>query len=79
MIEEWVIKGWIKVRVHGVETDFYRHSTLMSEKAQAVEASWIVNGKRKTKLYKQDTYNYLVLRFFCKDSDEFVIVMKKRK
>ena len=56
-----------------------RHGKLMSEQAQAIEASWIENGTRKTKLYPQVNYRFVVLRFFKKDADEFVVVMKKRK
>lgn len=67
------------MRIHGVEKEFNRHGILMSEQAQAIEASWIEKGERKTKLYKQDTHYYLALRFFCKDGDEFAVVMKKKK
>jgi hypothetical protein len=79
VIQEWRDKGWDKVSTLGVVDKFNRHSLLMSEKAQAIEASWIVNGKRKTKLYDQETYHFLVLRFFCKNNDEFAVVMRKRK
>ncbi len=79
VVEEWNQKGWSKVRTHGIRKEFTRHSKLMSEKAQAVEASWIDKGKRKTKLYQQSSHHYLILRFFCRDDDEFVVVMKKRK
>jgi|TARA_B100000963_G_scaffold361210_1_gene395514 hypothetical protein len=51
----------------------------MHEKAQSIEASWIVDGKRKTKLYRQANHHYLVLRFFKKNEDEFVVVMRRRK
>jgi hypothetical protein len=67
------------VRTHGKEKEFNRHGTLMSEQARAIEVSWIEKGRRKTKLYPQDSYYYLALRFFCKDGDEFAVVMKKRK
>lgn len=79
VIKEWKDKGWDKVSTLGVVDQFNRHSILMSEKAQAIEASWIVNGRRKTKLYEQGTYYFLVIRFFCKNKDEFAVVMKKRK
>ena len=79
MIKEWSEEGWSLVRTHGVEKDFARQGTLISEQAQAVEVSWIEKGERKTKLYKQDSHYYLALRFFCSDGDEFAIVMKKRK
>ena len=58
---------------------FYQTGTLMNEKAQALEASWVVNGKRKTKIYSQDSHNYLLPRFFREDGDEFAVVMRKRK
>jgi hypothetical protein len=67
------------VRTHGIEKEFNRQGTLMSEKARAIEVSWIVNGKRKTRLYQQDSHYYLALRFFCSDGDEFSVVMRKRK
>ena len=79
VVQEWKDKGWTQVRTLGVKKKFHRHGTLMSEQAQAVEASWIENGNRKTKVYTQDSHHYLALRFFCKDGDEFVIVMRKRK
>jgi hypothetical protein len=79
VIKEWSEEGWSMVRTHGVEKDFARQGTLISEQAQAVEVSWIEKGERKTKLYKQDSHYYLALRFFCSDGDEFAIVMKKRK
>jgi hypothetical protein len=79
VIREWNEKGWKKVGTHGMEREFIRQGTLISEQAQAIEASWIEKGERKTKLYKQDSHYYLALRFFCSDGDEFAIVMKKRK
>lgn len=79
VIREWNEKGWKQIRTHGVEREFTRHGTLMSEQARAIEASWIEKGERKTKLYKQDTHYYLALRFFCKDGDEFAVVMEKQK
>ena len=51
----------------------------MSERAKAVEVSWVQNGERKKKLYRQNSHYYMALRFFCKDDDEFAIVMRKRK
>ena len=79
VIEEWTDKGWSKVRSHGTKKEFNRQSTLMSEKARAIEVSWIENGNRRTKLYQQDSHYYVALRFFCTDGDEFSVVMKKRK
>ena len=79
VVQEWTDKGWKRVRSHGIEKEFNRHGMLKSQMARAIEASWIENGKRKTKLYKQDNFYYLALRFFCKDGDEFVIIMRKIK
>ena len=70
-------RGWVEV--HGEEKKFIRQGELKSNTAQAMEASWIERGYRKTKIYSQKTHHYLVLRFFCEDGDEFVAVMKKRK
>ena len=79
VVDEWQTQGWRIEKIHGQQGAINRHGKLMSEQAQAIEASWIENGTRKTKLYPQVNYNFLVLRFFKKDGDEFVVVMKKRK
>jgi len=79
IVEEWQNEGWKIEKIHGQQGAIDRHGKLMSEQAQAIEASWIENGKRKTKLYPQVNYRFVVLRFFKKDADEFVVVMKKRK
>ena len=79
IVKDWEEKGWSKVRKHGLQKDYKRHSILMSERAKAVEVSWVQNGERKTKLYRQNSHYYMALRFFCKDDDEFAIVMRKRK
>ena len=79
IVKDWEEKGWSKVRKHGLQKDYKRHSILMSERAKAVEVSWVQNGERKTKLYRQDSHYYMALRFFCKDDDEFAIVMRRRK
>ena len=79
IVKDWEEKGWSKVRKHGLQKDYKRHSILMSERAKAVEVSWVQNGERKAKLYRQDSHYYMALRFFCKDDDEFAIVMRKRK
>ncbi len=79
VIVEWQTQGWIIEKVHGQQGAIHRHGKLISKQAQAIEASWIENGTRKTKLYPQVNYNFMVLRFFKKDGDEFVVVMKKRK
>jgi hypothetical protein len=77
--QEWIDKGWTLVRTHGEVGPIKRHGKLMSKQAQAVEASWIQNGKRKTKIYPQDNHWVLVLRFFKKDGDEFAVVLRRRK
>ena len=56
-----------------------RHGKLISDQAKAIEASWVVNGERKTKLYSQSNHKILLLRFLKKDGDQFAVVMKKRK
>ncbi len=79
VVSEWRSKGWEIVEIHGTEGPVKRHGKLLSLKAQAVEASWIEKGMRKTKLYRQTNHHYLVLRFFKHDDDQFAAVMRKRK
>ncbi|MBO46448.1 MAG: hypothetical protein CMJ96_06080 [Planctomycetes bacterium] len=71
--------GWSVVEVLG-EVDGYIHQTnLESDTAKAVEASWIINGERRTKLYSQQSQLYLVLRFKKADDDVFAVIMSKRR
>jgi hypothetical protein len=77
VVEDWQEQGWSLVDVHGSEGPVERSAKLMSKKAQAVEASWIENGKRSTKVYSQTNHSILVLRFFKKNGDQFAVVMKK--
>ena len=79
IVEDWKEKGWQIVKVHGIQGEIERHGKLISEQAKAIEASWVVNGERKTKLYSQSNHKILLLRFFKKDGDQFAVVMKKRK
>lgn len=79
VVKDWQDQGWSLVDVHGTEGPVERYGKLMSKKAQAVEASWIENGKRCTKVYSQTNHFILVLRFFKKNGDQFAVVMKKRK
>ena len=79
LIEKWKKDGWIYVSTHGKKGDVKRTGKLQSEKAQAVEATWVERGKRKTKLYQQTSHYYAILRFIKHDNDEFVVVMKRRK
>ena len=79
IVEDWQGKGWEIVRVHGNQGEIERHGKLISDQAKAIEASWVVNGERKTKLYSQSNHKILLLRFFKKDGDQFAVVMKKRK
>jgi hypothetical protein len=79
VVQEWVHQGWKIESIHGTEGKIQRHGKLMSKNARAIEASWIENGERKTQLYHQTNYHYMVLRFFKSDGDKFVVVMKKRK
>lgn len=79
VIRVWKEDGWSQVTMLGKRGPIERTGVLRSEKAQMIEASWIEEGKRNTKLYKQSIHHYAVLRFFKKDEDEFVVVMRKRK
>ena len=79
IVEEWKDQGWKIEKIHGQQGPIQRHGKLMNEKAQAVEASWVENGTRQTKLYSQSNHKILVLRFFKKDGDQFAVVLKKRK
>lgn len=79
IVEEWKSKGWKVVDVHGVEGPIKRHGKLMSKQAKAVEASWVENGKRLTKVYQQDRAYILVLRFFKDNDDQYAVVMKQKK
>ena len=79
IVMEWQGDGWAKVAIHGKVGPIERHGQLSSQKAQAIEASWVERGVRKTKVYPQKSHLYLVLRFFKEDGDQFVVVMKKRK
>ena len=79
VVKDWQDQGWSLVDVHGSEGPVERYAKLMSKKAKAVEASWVENGKRCTKVYSQTNHFILVLRFFKKKGDQFAVVMKKRK
>lgn len=79
VVQKWVNLGWKIESIHGMEGKIQRHGKLMSKNARAIEASWIEKGERKTKLYPQIKYQFIVLRFFKSDGDEFVVVLKKRK
>lgn len=79
LIEELKSEGWTYVATHGTKGEVQRTGTLHSTKAQAVEAAWVDRGKRKVKLYQQNTHYFMILRFIKEDEDEFVVVMKKRK
>ncbi len=78
IVQKWKDKGWKVEKIHGMQGPIERHGTLRSEHAKAIEASWIENGVRKTKIYYQLDNKILVLRFFRKDGDQFAVVMKKR-
>ena len=79
IVVEWKSRGWRIEKIHGIQGPIKRHGKLMSERAKAVEASWIENGVRKTKIYPQTNQNILVLRFFKNDGDQFAVVLTKRK
>ena len=78
VVREWEDKGWKIEKVHGEQGPIERHGKLKSDQAKAVEASWVVNGVRKTKLYSQANRKILVLRFFKKDGDQFAVVLQKK-
>ena len=77
VVREWEDKGWTIKIVHGKQGPIERHGKLKSDQAKAVEASWVENGVRKTKLYSQANRKILVLRFFKKDGDQFAVVLQK--
>lgn len=78
IVQDWKDRGWEIAKVHGVQGPIDRHGKLISERAKAIEASWIEKGIRKTKIYSQKNQSILVLRFFKTDGDQFVVVMKKK-
>lgn len=78
IVEDWKARGWKIEKLHGEQGPIERHGKLMSERAKAIEASWVQNGIRKTRIYSQRNHNILVLRFFKTDGDQFVVVMKKK-
>ena len=79
IVQDWMADGWSQVASHGETGPMTRHSVLRSKQAQSVEASWVERGRRKTKLYRQQTHFHMVIRFFKEDGDQFAVVMKKRK
>jgi len=79
VVEDWKDDGWRVVEELGEVGDFTYQTDLESQTAAAVEASWIVNGDRKTKLYQQNSQLYLVLRFKKDNGDIFAVVMSKAR
>ena len=79
VVEDWEDEGWRVVAKFGEPGPVESYSHLESEKAQAVKASWVVNGEWKTKLYQQRSKLFLVLRFKKADGDVFAVVMSKRR
>ena len=80
IVEDWKDEGWREVGKFGEAGPFSYHKVIKSENAKAVQADWIVRGKRHlTKRYTQGTRLYLVLRFEKADGDVFVVVMSKRR
>ena len=77
VIEDWKEDGWSVVEELGEVGDFTYQTDIKRETAKAVEASWIVNGERKTKLFPQNSESYLVLRFKKDSGDVFAVVMSK--
>ena len=79
VVEDWEDEGWRVEATFGEPGPVESYSHLKSEKAQAVKASWVVNGEWKTKLYQQRSKLFLVLRFKKADGDVFAVVMSKRR
>lgn len=78
-VEEWKEDGWSVVEEFGKVGDFIHQTKIKSNSAKAVEALWVIDGKRQTKLFPQNSNYYVVLRFKKTDGDVFVVVMSKRK
>ncbi len=79
IVDDWEDEGWQVVEEFGSVGAYTHYTDLKNERAQAVEASWVINGERKTKLYQQSSKRYLVLRFERTDGDVFAVVMSKRR
>ena len=79
IIHQWKEKGWKLVNFHGQKKTAERWSKLSSEKAKGVEAAWVENGKRKTKIYSQTQDWITVLIFHYGNGEKAAAVMKKRK
>ena len=79
IVMDWKEEGWQVVEEFGTVGDYLHYTELSSDRALAVEASWVVEGERKTKLYEQGSKSFLVLRFERADGDVFAVVMSKRR
>ena len=79
VVENWEEEGWRVVEEYGEIGDYSHYTDLKSDQAKAVEASWTVNGERKTKLFQQSSKFYVVLRFEKPDGDIFAVIMSKGK
>ena len=79
VVEDWEEDGWRVVEEYGEIGEYSHYAELKRDRAKAVEASWTVNGERKTKLFSQNAKLYLVLRFEKPDGDIFAVVMSKGK
>ena len=79
IVMDWQEEGWQEVEEFGPVGDYLHYTELRSDRALAVEASWVVEGERKTKLYEQGSKSYLVLHFERADGDVFAVVMSKRR
>ncbi|MFP6899941.1 MAG: hypothetical protein VCA36_03295 [Opitutales bacterium] len=80
IVEDWKDEGWREVDKFGEAGPFSYHKVIKSENAKAVQADWIVRGKRHlSKEYTQGAKLYLVLRFEKVDGDVFIVVMSKRR
>jgi len=79
IISQWKEDGWKLVNFHGQKQTAERWSKLSSEKAKGVEAAWVENGTRKTKIYSQNQDWITVLIFHYGNGEKAAAVMKKRK
>jgi hypothetical protein len=79
IISQWKEDGWKLVNFHGQKKPAEHWSKLSSEKAKGVEAVWVENGTRKTKIYPQNKDWVTVLIFHHGNGEKAAAVMKKRK
>jgi len=79
IIDQWEEDGWKLVNFHGKKKAAERWSKLSSAKAKSVEAAWVENGRKRTKVYPQARDSILVITFHYENGDKAAAVLKKRK